>query len=144
MKSKRFLPLLIIAIIIPTLLSSCGDTGEPLVDSSIDVDRCYLNAYDVSGNLLSSVIVRDAEADDLYRYFAKSGYISQLGAEYDLTDFSEVNCLRAGVLLEGDNSVWWTLIIESESEKEILEAKNHLEAREDILSVTLDYIMRID
>lgn len=93
--TKKLIPLIIIAILLPAVLASCADAGEPLVDASLDVERCYLNAYDISENLLSSVIVRAAEADELYGYFSSSGYASLLGAVADFKPYISVTFEKA-------------------------------------------------
>ncbi len=79
MRTRYLLHLIIIAIILPLALTSCAGEGEPLVDKDANINVCYANAYDTSGNLLLSVTLRDGEADELYRYFATSGYITRLG-----------------------------------------------------------------
>lgn len=78
MRTRYLLPL-IIAIILPLALTSCADAGEPLVDKNANVSVCYANAYDTSGNLLLTTILREGEAEELYRYFATSGYMTRLG-----------------------------------------------------------------
>ena len=46
--------------------------------------------------------------------------------------------------MDEDNYVWWSVIIESESKETTLEAERWLEARGDVIMVSLNYLMKIE
>ncbi len=66
------------------------------------------------------------------------------GKIYTPSDFSEIDCTSVSQMMTTkDGVVWWVLKIDSNTKEKLLDAVEKLEARDDILSVSLDYIMTI-
>lgn len=64
--------------------------------------------------------------------------------DYEASDFPEIDCLRVSKLIDDDVTVWWTLVIDSESAEDTLAAAEMLKTRSDVKAVCLNYIMTLD
>ncbi len=66
------------------------------------------------------------------------------GKNYTVSDFPEIDCISVKSLMSTGETSWWVLTLDSDTKEEILDSLEKLKARDDILSVELDYIMTID
>ena len=98
-------------------------------------------------------LVRDALAEEkaIQKAESEAGFEfntlmvqASKSSDFDIEDLADVNCISVGHLMEDDNYLWWTVMIESESMEETLEAKRLLEERGDVYIVCLNYLMRME
>ncbi len=86
---------------------------------------------------------KSAEAEAGFS-FSSLMIATEPGKTYTVSDFPEIDCISVKSLMSTGDASWWVLTLDSDTEEKILDSLEKLKARDDILSVELDYIMTID
>ena len=103
------------------------DGAYKMLRGTVDEEKAIKKAESEAGFEFNTLIVKTPKS-----------------VEWDYSDLSDINCVSVGKAMDEDNYVWWSVIIESESKETTLEAERWLEARGDVVMVSLNYLMKIE